>query len=132
MSTITKRVSNRIPSSYRYQTFTEVDAVAGDILDIKTSLGRPAKNYTLEVDNTGDGMSVRLNVQQTAYPRIPRREGLMYVDHLPYLISGEDYTDETSDPINIEAGTTYTWETGPGLNDIQIVTASGHWELFVS
>lgn len=132
MAEIIKRVSNALPSPYRSQNFTQEDAVAGDILDIKTSLGRPAKNCTIEIDDTGDGMSVRLNVKRTTYPRIPRREGLMYVDHLPYLVSGEDYTDETVALVNIEAGSTYTWETGPAVSDIQIVTASGHFDIFVS
>lgn len=132
MSTIIKRVENNLPSPYRSQTFTQEDAGESDILDIKTSLGRPAKNCTIEVDSTGDGMSVRFNVQRTAYPRIPRREGLMYVDHLPYLTSGEDYVDESSDPVIISAGNINYLETGPAISDIQIVTASGHWSVWVS
>lgn len=132
MSTVIKRVSNALSSPYRSQNFTQEDAVDGDIIDVKTSLNRPAKNCTIEVDDTGDGMAVRFNVKRTIYPRIPRREGFMYVDHLPYLPSGVDYTDDTTARVNIEAGSTYEWETGPAISDIEILTASGNWDIWVS
>ena len=121
-----------MPSPYRSVSFTEADASAGDILMIRDSLGRPATNCTIECDSTGDGMSVRFNVQRTIYPRIPQREGFMYVDHLPYLPSGVDYVDTTVALVTIEAGSAYEWETGPAIRDVQLVSASGHWDSWFS
>jgi len=132
MSTVIKRVSNALPSPYRNQNFTEADASAGDLIDVKTSLGRPASNCKIEVDSTGDGMAIRFNVKRTVYPKIPRREGHMYFSHLPYLISGEDYTDSTVARVNIESGTTYELSNGPAISDIEILTASGHFDIWVS
>ena len=132
MSEKTKKVDRNLPSPYRSVNWTEADANESDILLIKESLGRPARNCTIEVDDTGDGMSVRFNVKRTVYPRIPRREGFMYVSHLPYLVSGVDYTDSSVALVNIEAGSTYEWETGPAIQDVEIVTASGHWDAWFS
>lgn len=132
MSEISKPVDRNLPSPYRTVSFTQEDCSADDILLIKESLGRPAKNCTIEVDDTGDGMSVRFNVKRTVYPRIPRREGFMYVSHLPYLVSGVDYTDSSVALVNIEAGSTYEWETGPAIQDVEIVSASGHYDLWFS
>lgn len=132
MAEKTKTLDRNLPSPYRSVNWTEADSDEGDILLVKDSLGRPARNCTIEVDDTGDGMSVRFNVKRKVYPRIPRREGLMYVSHLPYLVSGQDYTADDVAVVNIEAGSTYTWETGPAVSDVQIVTASGHWDMWFS
>jgi len=132
MAERTKICDRNLESPYRSVNWTEADSDEGDVLLVRESLGRPASNCTIEVDSVGDGMSVRFNVKRTIYPRIPRREGFMYVDHLPYLPSGEDYTDTTVALVNIEAGSTYSFETGPAVRDVQIVSASGHWDMWFS
>lgn len=132
MAERTKRCDRNLPPPYRSVNWSEADSDEGDILLINESLGHPARNCTIECDTTGDGMSVRFNVKRTVYPRIPRREGFMYVDHLPYLPSGYDYTDDSVAIVNIEAGSTYEWETGPAIKDVQLLTASGHYDLWFS
>ena len=130
MSERTKRVDRNLPSPYRSVNFTNADAVEGDILLIKESLGRPALNCTIECG--GFDMEVRFNVKRTIYPPVPIREGRVFGDHLPYLVSGEDYLDTTVASISIEAGTVYEWETGPAIQDIELVTVSGNFDIFLS
>jgi hypothetical protein len=131
MSDITKKVSHAVPSQQRTQNFADEDATQGDILLIKDSLGRPA-HYALVEALTG-AMELRFNVYHTIYPRrlIENEGGLMHTDHLPFVASGHQIKDNTQGSIDIQNGEAIEFMTFP-ISDIELVVASGHFNIFVA
>jgi hypothetical protein len=133
MSDINKVVNQNIPHQLRAVNFHNSDAVEGDILMVRDSLGYEAKNVTIRC--TVAPMRVRFNVYWTQFP--PRADiaasgDLMQTSHLPNLTSGLQVTHDSGATVDINAGETYTWETGPMVRDIQLVTISGHWDIWCS
>ena len=125
MSDITKRVNRGIPCTQRTQSFTELDAGAGDVLMIEASLGHPA--HILTVESAG-GMSLRLNVHQTVYPN---RQGgdLMWTEHMPNLALGQNYKDNSMALIDLVSGETMVFDDGTPVKDLEIVTVAGSFEI---
>jgi hypothetical protein len=130
MADIVKKVDRNIPSPYRTQNFTSEEASTGDVLMVLESLGRPARRMTVECE--GGDMRIRLNVYHMVYPRIPDREGLMNVSHLPYLTSGLRYKDASTAFVDIEAGSVYEFSDDVAIQDVEILVASGTFDIFTS
>lgn len=130
MSDITKWVSRGIPSAYRSQNFVNADAVQGDIILVKDSLGRPARNVIIECEK--GPTRVRFNVYQKVYQYRPDVDGLMNTSHLYNVASGVSYIDTTMAFVDVEAGSIFTIDKTLAVSDIQLVTVSGDFDIFVS
>ena len=128
MTDITKLVDRAIPPTERTQSFTESDASAGDVLLVKESLGRPARRVNIESDG---GMSVRFNVYHTIFPE---REGndLMHTKGMPNLSQGQTIKLATAARVTLGVGEIWEMDGDFPTSDIELVTASGNWEIIVS
>ena len=116
MATITKR-NRDLPVNTRMQRWdTAVDAndsgtsiLEGDIFDVETSLGYPAKYVSISVPNSGTSVAVRFNPTYTIYP--PRPAGEMGLVPNPYVYVASGVTFSGNSPsITIDANTTYTMD----------------------
>jgi len=121
MADITKLVDRIIPPTMRSQLFTQVDAGTGDVLMVGNSLGHPASNVLIEAVQA---MVVRFNVYQTVFPRRTFND-LMYSDHLSNVTSGMQVKITTTADIVLSTGETYELDGAFPVNDIEIVLASG-------
>jgi len=133
MSDITKTVSHYVPPGLRTVNFTNTDAGTGDVLLVRDSLGYDAKNVSIQC--TVDSMQVKFNVYHTVFPPrvgVASSGDLMYTSHLANLTSGEQIKDITGATIDINANDTFEWETGPLIRDIEIVVASGQFDIWCS
>jgi hypothetical protein len=133
MSDVTKPVNQNIPPQLRSVNFHNEDAAEGDILMVRDSLGYEAKNTTIKC--TVAPMRIRFNVYHTVFPPrtgVAASGDLMYTSHLANLTSGELITDTSNAFVDINAGETVAWESGPMVRDIQLVTVSGHFDVWCS
>ena len=129
MTKIKKKVNPLIPAKKRSQVFTNVDAVQGDILLVKDSLRKTASSVQIEADAL---MQVRFNVLHTVYPpRDQNRNWMSGMDSGVFVASGIEITDLTMSPVTIAANETFLLED-TSVDDIQLVTVSGVFEIFVS
>ena len=64
MADVVKLVNRGVPPLERTQTFDQADAGAGDVILVKDSLGKTAKNLVIEAVGA---MTIRLNVYQMVY-----------------------------------------------------------------
>lgn len=130
MSNITKKVDGTVPVTQRTQVFTDADANPGDILLVKDSLGKSAKLVQIQADDT---MVLSFNVLHTIYP--PRDTGR---GGYPFgqaggnldLSAGQTYTVAGAPQLTLAANETYTFDNDLPINDIQIIVASGTFEIF--
>jgi hypothetical protein len=129
MTKITKRVDRGIPSLSRTQQFTQVDAVAGDILMIADSLGHPAHFVTITAT---DEVSFRLNTIQMVYPRQPDDNGLMLTSHMPCPALGQEYQSAEGAITLVGANATLTLDNTVPIDDLELVTVSGVFDIFVA
>lgn len=130
MSQIKKKVNRLIPVRQRSQIFTNADATQGDIILVKDSLGKTAATIQIEADAL---MQVRFNVLHTMYPPRDQSRGWMLgTDPGIFVASGIEVTDTSMDPVTIAANETFTLDHDLSVNDIQLVTVSGVFEIFVS
>jgi hypothetical protein len=131
MAKIVKKVDRIIPSAQRTQTFTQADMSSGDIIDIKTTLGRPAKSAQLTHSASG-GLSLKRNVLHKLYPTrlVDPHSGIesgMYLN----LSLEQEVIDDTvvAESDHTDAHTNETIE-GP-LTSLEITWTSGTWQLTV-
>jgi hypothetical protein len=131
MADITKRVDRGIPPNQRSQNFTEADAGDGDIILVKESLGKTANTVLIE---TAAEMVLRFNVKRTMYPPATLNDGLVdgYGSSRLLLGSGLEYTDESNGTVTLLATETLELKDDLPVNDIQILTVSGVFDIFVS
>ena len=129
MPNITKKVDRGVAPQHRSQTFTDVDAVAGDILLVEASLGKPAK--TVHIESSTDGMTVRFNVLRTIYPYFPDAGGAIQNPRFN-LASGVEVEDTTQGVVTIDQDETFSLDDDIPVSDIKIVTVSGVFEVFVA
>lgn len=129
MSTVIKKVNRGISSELRTQSFTKADVAQGDIIDVNTSLGRPAR--LVRVTNTSDGLSLRFNVMNTVYHQYgdAGTAGLAFQEGQPIMASGVQYIDRTGALVSFAANTSRDFSLS--VNDIEVVTISGQVEIFV-
>lgn len=127
MTDQTKRVDRGIPPQSRTQSWTNVEASAGDVLLVETSLGHCASQVKIEA-GSGD-MGVRFNVYHTVYQRRPYDSLLR--DDLPNVASGLQYHVDTA-RVDIRTGTTFILDDDFPVSDIELITASGSWNIFVA
>ncbi len=140
MADRTKRVDRNVPVLQRSQNFTNSDASQGDVLKVADSLGYPASHVTIETQ--GGPLKVVFNVHQTVFKRwSPHDQGFLYgTAGFENLTSGISYMTNTQSgvgvnpagSVNIEANTTYTLDKDLAISDIQLVTVSGLFDIFVS
>lgn len=130
MADITKKVDRGIFPTSRTQNFTQADAGAGDVLMVESSLGHPARHVMIETDAD---LEFRLNVYYKVYPRhAPFGDGLTDIDHLPNVAAGVDITSDTGALVSLGAGETFELDGDTPVKDIQLVTVSGNFDVFVS
>lgn len=130
MSQITKLVNRAVPVQSRSQVFTDSDAVAGDILLVQDSLGKPAKTVQIQA---GAILTVRFNVLHTVFP--PRDTGLNgfpFGDLSVNTAAGVQIEDTSQSVVSLGAGETFSLDNDLSVQDIKIVTTSGTFEIFVA
>ena len=127
MADITKLVNRIIPPNERTQAFSQVDASEGDVLLVRSSLGRPAKKVLIETTAT---LAVRFNVYHKVYPRRDGRD-LMDTDHLNNLALGGTIKDSTGALITLEADETFEMDGSYPVEDIELVAVSGNFVITV-
>ncbi len=130
MSDITRLVNRAIHPIYRTVQFSNADANEGDVLLVKASLGRSANNMTVQCE-VGD-MRIRHNVYYDVFPRRVADNMFTNTLHLPNIGSGLQYKDDTTAAVDIQAGTTYTWEGDFPINDVELLVVSGNWNIHCS
>lgn len=140
MADITKKVDRNVPVFQRSQNFTNADAGEGDILKVADSLGYPASHLTIETQ--GGSVKVLFNVWQTVFRVWHRSDaGFMYgTQGFPNTTSGTSYMTNTTSgvganppgSVTVEANTTYTMDKELAVSDIQLVSTSGLFDIFVS
>lgn len=140
MANVTKKVDRNVPVLARSQSFTNADAAQGDVLKVADSLGYPASHVTIETQ--GGSLKVVFNVWQTTYKKWSRHDqGFMYgTEGFWNLTSGVSYMTNTlsgvgANPpgaVTVEANTTYSMDRELAVNDIQLVSVSGLFDIFVS
>jgi hypothetical protein len=130
MTDVVKLVNRAIPTSQRNQTFTDADAGTGDVILVQDSLGKPASHLVIEA---GSPMTFRLNVYHTVYPQRGLADGMADMQILgPNVSRGITIKDATQDPITLDALGTFTLDNDLPIVDIELVTVSGVYELFVT
>lgn len=130
MSEVTKKVNTALPVSQRSQVFTQADASAGDVILVRESLGKYAKVVQIQADAE---MSVRFNVLQTIFPdRDKGLGGYPNGDNTQDLSAGVTIQDTTQTPVVIAASETFTLDKDLAVKDIELVTVSGSFEIFVA
>jgi len=139
MSSITKFTSNSTPSNQRYQVWdTGLDTnddgnpiTEGDIFEIKESLHRPGKNLQITMDGAGSS-SFRFNPRLTVYPRRPENEYNYASERYYFLASGMDMLTSGSAAVIIEAGESWALVGEMPVSEVELVTHSGNFRLFVN
>lgn len=132
MAKIVKKVDRLVPSTHRTQTFTQADMSSGDIIDIKTTLGRAAKSAQLTHSGSG-GLTLRRNVLHKLYPtRLVDPHGGVEGGMYQNLSLEQEIIDASviAESDHTDAHTNETIE-GP-LTSLQIVWTSGTWQLTIS
>ena len=128
MAKITKHVDRAIPVTERTQEFVGADAVEGDVLMIKESLGKNASSARLRT--IGGSVKLRFNVYQTVF----KKRGLdgFNREDTYNLTSGFEYkvTEPSAGDLIIEADTTYELYRRFPIKDIELVTVSGDFNFF--
>jgi len=127
MADIIKRVDRNIPRNERSVNFTDADVSPGDIILIAESLGRTASDVTIE--STGV-MSIRLNVRQKVFQKniYPGTSPAMVSRDIPSR--GHEYDATGMALITIEAGSTYVFENTFPISSIELVSATGAFDIF--
>lgn len=129
MGDVVKKVDRIVLPTSRTQNFTQADASQGDILLVKDSLGHAASHVTVEAFSL---LQLRFNVYHKVFPKRKTSTGLPGTYHLDNLTSGMDIIDTTGALVTVEAGTTYELDNEFPINDIELVTVSGLFDIFVS
>lgn len=124
MANITKAIDRLVPVQERCQVFTGSDAVQGDILLIRGSLGKSARQMVLNNTSIGD-MSLRFNVRHIQYPSRGPNTGLHWNQGMRNVSLPTDVIIESMTPVVVEAGTSFSLQNDIPVNDIQLVGASG-------
>jgi hypothetical protein len=130
MSKITKKVNRGLPPNSRTQNFTQADAGADDVLMIEDSLGHCARNVTIETDAE---LQIRFNVYHTIFPKRSQYDSPAdFYGGLEVLSSGQEYKDETMGIVSLEADSIYEINGDFPVRDIELLTVSGNFDIFVS
>jgi len=122
MADIVKKISTEVPKVERSQSFDHNDAVEGDVLMFKDSLGKPATHLVVEA---GDAMAFRLNVYHTVFPV---RKNDIFASLNPgqvNLTSGIQVMQSTSALFQLSGLSTFTLDNDMPVNDMHLVTVSG-------
>lgn len=129
MASVSKIVDQRIHPVRRYQSFTQADFSAGDICQIETSLGKPAKYVHIETDLNAS-LVIRLNSQFASFNQ---RDPRLNANLQPNDISSEQtVTDDTQRTITISGNEVWELENIMPVGDIQLVSFSGTFTIFVA
>lgn len=130
MADITKKVDRGIPSTKRYQLFTQADASTGDVILVEDSLGQPAQKVSIEA--IAD-MTVRFNVYQTVYPKRIFNEGFVQTyPGLDNISRGTLIQSDSNAVISISADETLVLSNELVISDIEIVSAAGDFNILVT
>ena len=130
MADVVKLVNRAVPVLERTQNFNQTDGVEGDIILVKSSLGKVASHIVIDAVA---GMQVRFNVYQTTYPARKHSDGYADMQLGGFnLALAEQYQDTTMTPTEITAGTTFTIDGDFPVRDIELVVASGNYNIFTS
>lgn len=132
MAEITKLVDKNKPANQRSQVFTQADAGTGDIILVQNSLGKAAHVCIIEAVGA---MTVRFNVLRTIYPDRDQSDGLFIpgiTAGTPNLAKGVSVVDTSSAVITIAANSTFSLDNDLPVIDIQLVSAGGNFEIFVT
>lgn len=130
MTDIVKKVNPSIPTNERSQRFDHNDAGTGDVLMFKESLGKPATRIIVEAT---DEMFIRMNVYHTSFPMRTLLEDDFNQFNLGVLnlTSGIRYKDDTNALILLDAGETFELNNDMPVDDMELVTTSGIFEVIV-
>lgn len=124
MSDIVKHVDRNIPTLQRAQVFTQADAGVADVIQVKASLGRSARQVRITAT---DPLTIKFNTQQMVFPR-RESSGGMFLDHLPNVTMGQEYIADTTS-IALLALEEFVFDGN--VADITIVSAAGNFEILV-
>jgi len=127
MADVYNIVNRAIPPNLRSVVFSQVDTTSG-ILLVEKSLGHPAKNVYITATNA---MRVRFNVYETVYP-MRKDPSIPYSDGMPLLVSGIQYHDTSVSGFVIAASSTYDNNGEFPIRDIEIQSADGDFEIYLT
>lgn len=117
----------KVPGSYQF--FDENDGGAGDILMIQSSLGRAARNVTIDATAT---MTVKFNTVHTLFPLRQHGDGL-HENGDTNVGGGQEYiASGESTSYVMGAGDTLELSNEFPVSDIMIVAGGTDFEILVS
>jgi hypothetical protein len=148
MAVVAKPVDRAIPKINRNASFSSGDTVSvvdysgqylstatvqtGDVIDFVTTLGGAARNTSISA-LTGS-MSVRINPLTNIFPR---RDQQGPIDDITFgqpglrnLTSGVTLINSGVNPVTIPNGGVLVLDN-QAVSNLQIVTASGNWTVFI-
>jgi hypothetical protein len=131
MTKITNKIDRLIPTLERTILFDQDDAVAGDILMVEDSLGRPGRHVNIDVD-AGGSLTVDFNVLQTVFPNREFDTSLMYTAQMPNVSLGQEVTVSGVASIAVGASESWSQDNEFPVKSIKILSESGDWEILVS
>jgi hypothetical protein len=131
MADITKKVDRSVAPTMRSQTFTNSDADEGDVILVEDSLGHKASHVSIEATDT---MVVRFNVYRKIFAKRTNVDGLWDGNSLNLTRGGriKSDLDATEATVEIASGSSFELDEDLPVADIELVTVSGVFEIFVS
>ena len=142
MADITKIVGKHIPSHMRRQTWSSSELAddatvisSGDIVRVKNSLGRSAKNIKFTIVGASD-LAIRVNSRHQVFARQSNTTGVPGIDGNFYdnIAVGGEVVDSSimSQTIGGAASTSFEMDRVLPVDDIELVAwSSGTWTLDV-
>jgi hypothetical protein len=129
MADITKKVDRGVPANERTVIFTQADGGAGDVFLVKASVYKPATRVIIEA---AAAMTFRFNVYQERAPLRQVSDGLGADEQGwggPNISRLVTIKDDTGALFSLGAGETLELDDDMPVSDIEIVTASGIFEI---
>ena len=128
MTDVVKHVDRGVPPTERMLTFTQADGGTGDVFMVSESLGGPATRVSIDATAA---ITVRFNVYRNIYPKRLGND-LMHTDHLPNLALGERVKDNEAAEVVLGIGETFNNDGEFPVRDVEVVSAAGDFEIFLS
>lgn len=133
MADIVKKLTGNAEAGSRYQIFTNVDAVSGDVLRVKKSLlGKSATHIT--VINGAAQLDLKFNVYHVVTPLRQPGEGFSdpWTGYKNISKSQEVMDANGSPTYSLAPNETLTLDNDFFVDDIMIVASAGTWKILVS